>query len=193
MNYKIVSQLVLFIVIVVLIAYFYKNYLNEKNKNLSLINEPINNSNIENVENNLVKDITYKKTYNSTGDEFIIKASYGKFIDENNEVIVINNVNAFINRKNGTIVYITSDNAKYDTINNDTSFMDNVKLIYLEHKITSDFIDIIFSKNLVQAYGNLMYQNQEYTLIADKMNLDLITRNIKIFMIDNSKVRLKKN
>jgi lipopolysaccharide assembly outer membrane protein LptD (OstA) len=193
MNYKIVSQLVLFILIVLLIAYFYKNYLNEKNKNLSLINEPINNSNIENVENNLVKDITYKKIYNSTGDEFIIKASYGEFIDENNEVIIISNVNAFINRKNGTIVYITSDNAKYDTINNDTSFMDNVKLIYLEHKITSDFIDIIFSKNLVQAYGNLMYQNQEYTLIADKMNLDLITRNTKIFMIDNSKVRLKKN
>jgi lipopolysaccharide assembly outer membrane protein LptD (OstA) len=193
MNYKIVSQLVLFILIVVLIAYFYKNYLNEKNKNLSLINEPINNSNIENVENNLVKDITYKKIYNSTGDEFIIKASYGEFIDENNEVIIISNVNAFINRKNGTIVYITSDNAKYDTINNNTSFMDNVKLIYLEHKITSDFIDIIFSKNLVQAYGNLMYQNQEYTLIADKMNLDLITKNTKIFMIDNSKVRLKKN
>ena len=193
MNYKIVSQLVLFILIVVLIAYFYKNYLNEKNKNLSLINEPINNSNIENVENNLVKDITYKKIYNSTGDEFIIKASYGEFIDENNEVIIISNVNAFINRKNGTIVYITSDNAKYDTINNDTSFMDNVKLIYLEHKITSDFIDIIFSKNLVQAYGNLMYQNKEYTLIADKMNLDLITKNTKIFMIDNSKVRLKKN
>jgi len=190
MNYKIVIQLLLLTLVFFLIFYFYKDYLNEQNQ--STFNELSNNIDITGIQNNVVKDIAYKRIYNSTGDEFLIKAFYGEFIDDNNEIIILTNVNALINRNDGSSVYIKSDRAKYDTINNNTNFMNNVELTYLDNKINSNFLDIIFSQNLIQAYGNLVYQNIDYNLFADKMELDIDTKNTKIFMFDNSKVKIKK-
>ena len=192
MNFKIVIQLLLSTLIIFLISLFYLNFFYKKNKSSELINKKNKTFNFENVQNNLVKDISYKKIYSSTGDKFLIEADFGKFIDDNNEIIEITNVNASITRDDGTVVYITSDNAKYDTINNNTNFMNDVELTYLEHIINSNYMDLIFSKNLIQAYGDLKYQNLEYKLFADKMELDLISKNTKIFMLDNSKVKIKK-
>lgn len=192
MNFKIVIQLLLSTLIIFLISLFYFNFFYEKNKSSELINKKNKTFNFEDVQNNLVKDISYKKIYSSTGDKFLIEADFGKFIDDNNEIIEITNVNASITRDDGTVVYITSDNAKYDTIKNDTNFMNDVELTYLEHKTNSDNMDLIFSENLIQAYGNLIYQNLEYNLFADKMELDLISKNTKIFMHDNTKVKIKK-
>jgi len=190
MNYKIVIQLLLLTLVVFLIFYFYKDYLNKQNQ--ITLNELSNNIDIKGLQNNVVKDIEYKRIYNSTGDEFLIKAFYGEFIDDNNEIIILTGVNALINRNDGSSVYIKSDKAKYDTINNNTNFINNVELTYLDNKINSNFLDIIFSQNLIQAYGNLVYQNIDYNLFADKMELDIDTKNTKIFMFDNSKVRIKK-
>ena len=191
MNYKIVIQLLLLTLVVFLIFYFYKDYLNKQNQ--ITLNELSNNIDIKGLQNNVVKDIEYKRIYNSTGDEFLIKAFYGEFIDDNNEIIILTGVNALINRNDGSSVYIKSDKAKYDTINNNTNFINNVELTYLDNKINSNFLDIIFSQNLIQAYGNLVYQNIDYNLFADKMELDIDTKNTKIFMFDNSKVKIKKN
>jgi len=177
--------------VVFLIFYFYKYYLSQQDKNI--FNETSNNLDIKDIQNNVVKDIVYKKIYNSTSDEFVIKASYGEFIDQENEIIILTNVNALVNRSDGSSIYINSDKAKYNTINNDTNFTDNIELIYLDNKINSDFLDVIFSQNLIQAYGNLVYQNIDYKLFADKMELDIVTKNTKIFMFDNSKVKIKKN
>ena len=190
MNYKIVIQLLLLTLVVFLIFYFYKDYLNKQNQ--ITLNELSNNIDIKGLQNNVVKDIEYKRIYNSTGDEFLIKAFYGEFIDDNNEIIILTGVNALINRNDGSSVYIKSDKAKYDTINNNTNFINNVELTYLDNKINSNFLDIIFSQNLIQAYGNLIYQNIDYNLFADKMELDIDTKNTKIFMFDNSKVKIKK-
>src|SRR6056300_1662024 len=190
MNYKIVIQLLLLTLVVFLIFYFYKDYLNKQNQ--ITLNELSNNIDIKGLQNNVVKDIAYKRIYNSTGDEFLIKAFYGEFIDDNNEIIILTGVNALINRNDGSSVYIKSDKAKYDTINNNTNFINNVELTYLDNKINSNFLDIIFSQNLIQAYGNLVYQNIDYNLFADKMELDIDTKNTKIFMFDNSKVKIKK-
>ena len=190
MNYKIVIQLLLLSLVVFLIFYFYKDFLNKQNQ--ITLNELSNNIDIKGLQNNVVKDIEYKRIYNSTGDEFLIKAFYGEFIDDNSEIIILTGVNALINRNDGSSVYIKSDKAKYDTINNNTNFMNNVELTYLDNKINSNFLDIIFSQNLIQAYGNLVYQNIDYNLFADKMELDIDTKNTKIFMFDNSKVKIKK-
>ena len=190
MNYKIVIQLLLLTLVVFLIFYFYKDYLNKQNQ--ITLNELNNNIDIIGLQNNVVKDIEYKRIYNSTGDEFLIKAFYGEFIDDNNEIIILTGVNALINRNDGSSAYIKSDKAKYDTINNNTNFINNVELTYLDNKINSNFLDIIFSQNLIQAYGNLVYQNIDYNLFADKMELDIDTKNTKIFMFDNSKVKIKK-
>ena len=193
MNFKIVIQFLLSFLIIFLIVIFYKTYFKKNDKNLNINNQSNNNLNTEIGKNNLVKDITYKKIYNNTNDVFEIKAAYGEYTDVNSKIIKITDVSAFIYKNDGTIVYITSDSAKYNTETNDTNFVNNVKLTYLDHKIYSEFLDIFFSKNLIQAYKNLRYQNLEYKLVADKMDFDLITKNTNIYMFDQSKVKIRKN
>ena len=193
MNFKIVIQFLLSFLTIFLIVIFYKTYFNKNDKNLNLSNQSNNDLNTEISKNNLVKDITYKKIYNNTNDVFEIKAAYGEYTNENSKIIKITDVSAFIYKNDGTIVYITSDSAKYNTETNDTNFVNNVKLTYLDHKIYSEFLDIFFSKNLIQAYKNLRYQNLEYKLVADKMDFDLITKNTNIYMFDQSKVKIRKN
>ena len=50
-----------------------------------------------------------------------------------------------------------------------------------------------FTESKLEAYNNLVYRNSDINLIADKVELDLLTKNTKIFMFDNSKVKIIKD
>ena len=50
-----------------------------------------------------------------------------------------------------------------------------------------------FTDSKLEAYNNLVYRNSEIDLKADKVELDLLTKNSKIFMFDNSKVKIIKD
>ena len=102
------------------------------------------------------------------------------------------NVEAKITLTNGTSITLLSDAAKYNSLNSNTKFIYNVKLRYLDHKIISDNIDVIFTESKLEAYNNLIYRNSDINLSADKVKLDLLTKNTKIFMFDNSSVKIIK-
>ena len=102
------------------------------------------------------------------------------------------NVEAKIILVNGAIVTLMSETARYNSFNSNTKFIKNVKLEYLDHKINSDNIDVIFTKSKIEAYNNLIYKNSDIILSADKVELDLFTKNIKISMFNNSKVKIIK-
>ena len=57
---------------------------------------------------------------------------------------------------------------------------------YDEHSTNSDNLDLIFEKNLATLSNNIIYKNLNTELQADKMEIDLITKNSKIFMNNNS-------
>ena len=62
---------------------------------------------------------------------------------------------------------------------------------YNEHSAYSDNLDLLFEKNLATLSNNIIYKNLDTTLKADKMEIDLITKNSKIYMNNNSdKVRI---
>ena len=102
------------------------------------------------------------------------------------------NVEAKIVLANGTFITLVSDAAKYNSLNSNTKFIKNVGLKYLGHKINSDNIDVIFTESKIEAYNNLIYRSSDTKISADKVELNLITKNTKIFMFDNSKVKIIK-
>ena len=95
--------------------------------------------------------------------------------------------------RNGNIIFLDSKNAIYNTVNNDTKFYNDVELRYLDHKINSNNLDISFQNNKLEAYNNLVYRNLDVNLIADKAEMDLLTQNSKIYMFDNSQVKIIKD
>ena len=51
---------------------------------------------------------------------------------------------------------------------------------------------IFFSKNLIEAFDDLTYKNSDIIMLADKIEIDLLTKKSKIYNFNNSNVIIKK-
>ena len=60
-------------------------------------------------------------------------------------------------------------------------------LKYTEHNITSENIYLSFQNNLVSISNNIIYKNLNNEMKADIIEMNLITKEIKIFMNDSDK------
>ena len=93
-------------------------------------------------------------------------------------------VSAVVYLSNGEKVSINSKKAKYNDGNNDTSFIGTVKMIYGEHVINSEYLDLSFKNQTANLYDNVKYKNNFSNLSADKIFFDLVSKNTKIQMND---------
>ena len=87
---------------------------------------------------------------------------------------------------NSEPIIIYANNAIYDKINYNTNFYENILVVYTQHSITSDNLDLDFQKNLATLSNKITYKNLNTKLQADKMEINLITKNSKISMYDTS-------
>jgi len=88
--------------------------------------------------------------------------------------------------KDSDTVKITSNFGKYNSKNYDTIFSKNVIVVYPGHKITGEYLDFSFLKNLGIISTNVMYFGDKTNLFADKIEMNLSTKDTKIFMDDPS-------
>ena len=143
------------------------------------------------VSGNIIKNIEYKSE-DEKGNSYIIKSKKGEFKDQENDIIFMTHVTAIMRLKDKTTIKLSSLNAKYNIMDNDTNFFNDVNLDYLNHNVVAENIDIFFKESKLEAYNNLVYRNLDLSLIADKVEIDLITKNSKIFMFDDKKVKVLK-
>jgi len=192
MNNKTIFQVFLILFVLFLSIFFYINYFYKKDTELVSNQDEIRSTNFsESPDTTTIKEILYE-SYDNEGNKFVIKSESGTFDEKKKDEINMINVEAKIDLANGTFIRLVSDTAKYNSSNSNTKFIKNVRLGYLGHKINSDNIDVIFTESKIEAYNNLLYRNSDIKLSADKVELDLITKNTKIFMFDNSKVKIIK-
>ena len=121
------------------------------------------------------------------GNSYIIKSEIGRFVEGQPELIMMNKVIATIKFINAEEITITAENAVYNNINYDTNFTDGVTVIYSDHIITSDNLDIMFKKNFASFFNNIVYKNLNAKLKADKIEMNLLTKNLEISRYDKSK------
>ena len=182
---KSINYRVFIFIIILSVSFFfiYSNYF-QKEKNNQNVNFEIDQESSAN--SNIIKDIKYSSK-DLKGNEYIILADEGEIDLDNSDIIFLKNVKAFINliEKNETIT-VVSDFGKYNTINYDTIFSQNVKIQYQDNTITGDYLDFSMKKNLLIISKNVVYTNPNNILKADVVELDTITKDTKIFM-HNSK------
>ena len=191
MNSKTLIQISLVILIFIICGIFYFKYFNQKPSNTNNEETKISQNDDKNTKGNIIKDIEYKSE-DENGNSFTIKSEKGEFDDENSNVIFMTDVIATMKLKDKSIVKLTSLNAIYNILDNNTNFFNNVNLDYLNHNVVADNIDVFFKDSKVEAYNNLVYRNLDLSLIADKVEIDLITKNSKVFMFNNKKVKIFK-
>jgi len=186
MNKKTGLQVLMILVIIIISLWFYLKYFT---KNFEDVKEtPV----IEKIEVNQNSTSTYIDgiNYISTdvrGNKYQITAKQAEIKIENSDVMFLRDVVAFIFLKDKETVKITSNFGKYNTINYDTIFSENVIVIYPGHKITGEYLDFSFLTNLGIFTTNIIYTGEKTNLFADKIEMNLTTKDTKIFMNDTGK------
>ena len=72
--------------------------------------------------------------------------------------------------------------------------MDNIKIIYENHKITSDRIDFNFKENNILIFKNVIYTGLNQEIYTDNIKINLITKDVELYMnTQNEKVKIKSN
>jgi len=183
------KNIILFLIIFLLIAtlIIILNY-SKKKESISNIEKEVLE---EPYKSNIMKDVSYSSK-DAKGNEYIVNASKGEIDYNKPNIIYLTNVRAFIKLTNSNDVTITSDFGKYNTNNFDTIFSKNVKINYLENKITGEYLDFSIGRNSMIISRNVVYTNLENILKADVIEINVTTKDTKIFMYkDNQKVNIK--
>ena len=188
MNKKVLIQITLLIIIGLILLKVFSLYQNKKNTNQSKIknDEKVLNENFKNVDSNIIENIKYIAK-DDNNNIYKIESQFGKIDPQKPDIILMDKVTAIIYLKNREEIIISSDKAIYNSKNYETEFYINVKLKYIEHKIASENIYLSFQNNLVSISNNIIYKNLNNEMKADIIEMNLITKEIKIFMNDSDK------
>ena len=166
---------------VVVIVFSYIKFF--KNNKTEVVEEQISDS----VYNsNIIKDVEYK-TKDKDGNEYIIRAKKGEIDFSNPNTIFLTKVYALIKLVDSEEVLIISNFGKYNSENYDTIFSKNVKINYLDNKITGDYLDFSLERNSMIISKNVIYNNLENILKADVVDINIKTKDAKIFMYEQKK------
>ena len=183
MQKKTIIQVFLFSVIIIISVIFFKFYfkpteLTKKN------NSKINNSDTN--QNNLMSNIKYVAA-DKIGNEYIVQSKLAEFDPNQPNLILMEDVKGVIQFTNSSPILISSDKAIYNKLNHDTKFFENVLAVYDDHKISSQNLELFFDKNLASISKKIIYKNLNTELRADRIEIDLVTKNSKVFMNKKTK------
>ena len=187
-------QLFIFLILILISLSFYINFI-KKDKSLDLKEiELKENSSLLESDNNLIKNLEYNVTFDNN-TKYTITAEFSELRYEDNiEIVEMQFVTAIFNDKDGIPLIVTSKNASYNNSNYNTKFSNNVKVIYLSNILLSEKLDINFNENVVKIYENVVYEGLQGTVKADNVELNLMTKNMEIFMQNNDeKIEISSN
>ena len=188
MKIKKVYFFVIFFLFLIL-GFFYFNKLRINNASKIEANTENNNIEIENVtENEQTASITNtldNVSYSSkdlSGNEYLIFANKGEIDLSDRNIIFLTKVSAIIKLKNSNNIEISSDFGKYNANNFDTIFSKNVIVTYLDNKIESEYLDFSINRNSMIISKKVIFTNSENILKADVVEMNLDTKDSKIYM-----------
>ena len=185
MNKKKSLQFSLVILLILSSVIFYKKFF-EKNLDLTeknLNEEKVFNKNFDdNTKNSNVVETLKYTSQDLIGNTYVIDAESAKFEKEGKENIILFKVYAEIIRQDTETIKIYSDTANYNKKNNDTVFKKAVSIKYGDQTIKAEEVRLNFSENLIEIIENVYYMNNETKMYADKVELDLLKKKMKITM-----------
>ena len=152
----------------------------------------------------MIKDISYTAN-NTKGDIYLLLASTGEIYLDNPNLMFLTKVEGEIKLTNGGRIDISSDFANFNNKTFETTFIKNVLVKRNEETIVGDELYLVLDKkedqdknnnkmeeNIIRMSRNVFYKKPGYNLSADILEVDLITKNLKIYMLDkNNKIIAK--
>ena len=186
MNGKIIIKILMILLIILISLLFYLKYFSKSPKKLEK-NETVEKINIdENNSSTFIENINYVSS-DIRGNKYQITAAQAEIQKNKSDIMFLKNIEAYIIVKDSDIIKVTSDFGKYDAKNFDTIFSENVTITHPNHRITGEYLDFSFLNNLGTISTNVIYTSNDTNLFADKVEMNLVNKDIKIFMNDDTK------
>ena len=154
---------------------------NSQSKTINQSEEKINS---ETLEKNLISNLNYK-FFDAMGNEYLINSKSAELSSKNEELIKLINVSAKIILKKKSPILIKSDYAIHNKNMFDTKFYGNVNVTHEDLKIFSENLDMMYNSNLVSLYNIKEIYDNNFQLKADKIDFDILTKNVSINMNEN--------
>ena len=183
MDKKSYIQISITILILLIITFVYFDYFKSPKENLSIKTEDSSAKKLVKNSDDLISEMSYFSEDNK-GNRYEIFSKYGILNPDKSNLILMEKVNAVVYLSTDEKILISSKKAKYNEINNDTSFSGSVKMIYGQHMINSEYLDLSFNDQAATLYDNVEYKSNLSKLKADKIIIDFLNKNTKIQMND---------
>ena len=204
MSKKTLLQIFLTFFLVLITFVFIKNYYKKDTPTVQTKENKIDEKEVQKTEKNLIKDISYTAN-NTKGDIYLLLASTGEIYLDNPNLMFLTKVEGEIKLINGGRIDISSDFANFNNKTFETTFIKNVLVKRNEETIVGDELYLVLDKNedqdknnnkteenIIRMSRNVFYKKPGYNLSADILEVDLITKNLKIYMLDkNNKIIAK--
>lgn len=139
---------------------------------------------------NVIENLRYVSE-DLLGNTYTLLAQSASLKEDKLNEVQLFEVRAEIKQKNQDVIYISSNTANYNKITNNTIFKENVNVLYGEQIIVSEILKLNFKDNLIEILDNINYINKDTKINADKVEIDLLSKKLKISMINkNDKVQI---
>ncbi len=144
--------------------------------------------------NDIIQDIRYTSN-NNNGDVLEILADYGEPSTEIEDLMFLTKVVANITLINKSNIKLISDYANFNTKTFETTFINNIKIFRDDETILGNELYLVFDQtekvlkdnsnadqNLIRISHDVIIKKPGYMLKADVLEIDLITKNTKVYM-----------
>ena len=169
--------LIIFLILISLLFYNFFFKKNTQTENVTIIQE-----NLENSQNNIIRNLEYNINL-SNGNKYFITAESGVLSYNNNiETVDMTNPIAEITYADNTLITISSNKAIYNNNNYNSFFRENVKINYSNNLIYADKMNLNFIENKIIIFENVKYIGPYGKLKTDNIGIDLLTKEIQIYM-----------
>ena len=139
---------------------------------------------------NRFENVEYQGIDNS-GNKFVIGSKFAELEKDSPELINMENVKCLFTFKDNTVLTVISDKGVYNNLTNDMKFSENVRMDYLENILYSDRADFNNYENQLLVAGNISGEGPTTNLNADELDFDLNTKDLKISMYSEERVKIK--
>ena len=189
-------QLTLLIIGILLI------YLTYYNKEKTLEESSIVNSNSQKIKNQIKDDELDKKELffnieysglDLNGNRYSLKSDEAYRDKLNPEIINMKIVKAVFHFKDGSTLYVWANKGIYNNKTLDMKFESDVKANYLNSKLFAGKAEYSNTKNYLSIYENVRINDIQGNLIADKLLFDITKQKLDITSFNDGKINANVN
>ena len=160
------------------------------NKDFQKVDDRDQPTSFENLESTSFENLEYRGLYD-LDKPFKVKSKEAYILNEEPDIVYMKNMYVILYLSDSRIVEITSLKGRYNKKNYNCFFEQDVLAVDGETIITAENLDLLATKNIIEAYNNVNLDNATGSLQADKINYNFDTKHFKVSMFSDKAIKMK--